>query len=73
MKLEKREVTLNEKDTLKDALAYERMLLTEYALAATSIEGTERRAIYGEFLSQSLRDVFYLSDLLRDSRGEEEK
>ena len=64
MKLEKREVTLNEKDTLKDALLYERMLLTEYAQAAPSIEGTERRAIYGEFVNQSLRDVFYLADLL---------
>ena len=73
MKLEKREVTLNEKDTLKDALAYERMLLSEYALAATEIAGTERRAIYGEIISQSLRDVFYLADLLKDAATEKEE
>ena len=66
MKLEKREVTLNETDTLKDALIFEKTMLTEYAQAAPWIEGTERRAIYGDFVLQSLRDVFYLSDLLKE-------
>ncbi len=68
MKLEKREVTLNEKDTLKDALTFERTLLTEYAAFACVVTGEERRAQLIARMEKILRVVFTLVDLLQSDR-----
>ena len=72
MKLEKREVTLNEKDTLKDMLAFERALLVEYALSAATIEGKERRNYFVDNLTGLEENVFLLADLLQE-RVKQEK
>ena len=64
MKLEKREVTLNEKDSLKDMLVCERALLMEYAALSPTIEGEERRNDYEECFDKTLQNVFYVADLL---------
>ena len=41
MKLEKREITLNEKDSLKDIYYFEKTLLQEYEKAAKSVTRKE--------------------------------
>ena len=43
MKLEKREVTLNEKDSILDMLFFEENLQQEYSVIAEKIEGKELR------------------------------
>lgn len=48
MKLEKREVTLNEKDTLSDMLFFERGLAIAYREAADVVETKEARALLVE-------------------------
>jgi hypothetical protein len=53
MKLEKREITLNEYDSLKDAYYLEKTLLREYAEGR---EVTERKETEGE-LSRLMREV----------------
>ena len=68
MKIEKREMTLNEKDTLKDVLAFERTLLAEYVSLSPLIEGEERRENYCEMVQQILHTIFSISDLLRESK-----
>lgn len=67
MKLEKREVTLNEKDTLKDLLSFVRGLTAEYVHAAPYIEGESHRAGYNQLLLQNMQTIFYLRDLLRNT------
>ena len=70
MKLEKREVTLDEKDTLKDLLAFERMLLQEYAILSPVVEGKERRSYFSDCLVGVLENVFLLADLLQEGSKE---
>ena len=48
MKLEKREVTLNEKDTLSDMLFFERSLAAAYREAVGGVDRKEERALLCE-------------------------
>ena len=66
MKIEKREMTLNEKDTLKDVLAFERTLLAEYVAISPLVEGAERRENYCAMIDETLHNIFTISDLLRE-------
>lgn len=66
MKLEKREITLNERDSLRDALQSERALLDRYVLAAVEVDGKERRSYLADFMLQSLQNIFSIVDLLRE-------
>ena len=56
MKLEKREVTLNEKDTLSDMLFFERSLAAVYHEAACGMAAKEARALLCEH-EMSLQEV----------------
>ena len=66
MKLEKREVTLDEKDTLKDVLFCERSLAKEYVSVAPCLEAATHRESCAEFLDATLATVFDVADLLRE-------
>ena len=72
MKIEKREMTLNEKDALKDTLTFERALLLEYAALSPLTYGTERRENYIAMMEQILHNIFEISDLLREQKTQEE-
>ena len=65
MKLEKREISLNEYDSLKDALQVEKSLLIEYACALESLVGKERKNIALEQMKEVGEDMLFVCDLLR--------
>ncbi len=56
MKLEKREVTLNEKDTLSDMLFFEKSLAIAYREAACAVDTKEARALLSES-EEGLKEV----------------
>ncbi len=64
MKIEKREITLNERDTLKDMLFFERGLMKEYVSAIASAERKETRALLLDCLKETAEEIFMLRDLL---------
>lgn len=64
MKNEKRDVTLNEEDSIKDMLCMERVLLNEYVTAIYGAERKEARTALIEGLSATAEEVFFLEDLL---------
>ena len=72
MKLEKREITLNEFDSVKDIFYTEKCLLSEYVLAIAKAERKETR---GELISISkeiAEDVCFVGDLMRGASIENE-
>lgn len=64
MKLEKREITLNEKDSLTDMLLLERSLLNAYAISCGEAERKESRILITEHFKETAKDAFALRDLL---------
>ncbi len=64
MKLEKREITLNEIDSVKDVLIMEKTLLREYAFALEQAERRESRNFLSEGVKNAAKEVFFLSDSL---------
>ena len=64
MKLEKREITLNEKDSLTDLLLLERAILSAYAQACGEAERKESRLLIMENFKETAKDAFQLRDLL---------
>ena len=70
MKLEKREITLNEQDSLKDMLHFEKLLLKCYV---ETLGASTRKSARGELL-QYMKEVGeemgYLADLLKKSAEE---
>lgn len=70
MKPGKREITLNEYDSLLDMLSAERALLGAYCAAICAAERKEgRTGLVGAF-SSAAEDVFFLRDLLDSKRNE---
>jgi hypothetical protein len=67
MRLEKREITLNERDSLKDALLLETALLKEYACSLGKAERKETRAVLVENMKETAEEIFLLGDLLKES------
>ena len=65
MKLEKREVTLNEKDTLFDMLFFERSLAAVYRGAAGGMDRKEERALLCEHEQGLLEVIERLEEALR--------
>ncbi len=65
MKLEKREVTLNEKDTLFDMLFFERSLAAVYRGAAGGVETKEARALLSEYETDLLEVMGRLEEMLQ--------
>lgn len=68
MKNSKREITLNEFDSLQDMLFMEKTLLREYCTAVFSAERKETRSYLTECIASVAEDVFFLKDLLSARR-----
>lgn len=64
MKLEKREITLNEKDSLKDVLLLERALLSQYTEALTKMARKESRERLLTHVKETAEETFWIKDLL---------
>ena len=70
MKNSKREITLNECDSISDMLFLEKSLMREYCTAVFSAKRKEERTYLTDSLASVAEDIFFLQDLL-DSRREE--
>ncbi len=65
MKLEKREISLNEIDSVTDALWAQKALLLEYCGCLEKITRKEIRVAIIERIGQIAKDIFILTDLKR--------
>ena len=65
MRLEKREITLNEQDTLADVVFLEKALLFEYVEALSKVDRKETRERLIGFMKENCEDLFLLNDLLK--------
>lgn len=63
MKLEKREISLNELDSITDALCTEKLLMIEYALGLEQAKRKEIRSVLLERMKEIGEDIFLLTDL----------
>lgn len=64
MKLEKREITLNEKDSLKDVFLLERALLLQYTETLMKMTRKESRERLLNLIKETAEETFWLKDLL---------
>ena len=64
MKLEKREITLNEKDSIRDILLLERSLMERYVDALVQVERKEERERLLTLVKETAEEIFGLNDLL---------
>ena len=69
MKNSKREITLNEKDSIQDLLTAEKALLNDYVSAHFKIERKETRRFLCDCIAKVAEDVFFLRDVLSASQG----
>ncbi len=69
MKLEKREITLNEKDSLTDALYMQKMLLKSILCAMEGADKQETRKTLLSFMEKTGEDLYFLRDLLESVDG----
>ena len=67
MKLEKREITLNEFDSLKDAFYAEKTLLVEYVHALAKAERKETQGELLRLIKEIGEDMLFVRDLMRGS------
>ena len=67
MKLEKREITLNEFDSLRDAFYIEKMLFLEYREALLLSWRKETRGELLDMLREVAKDALFLQDLMQGS------
>ena len=68
MKLEKREITLNEKDSLKDLLLLEKALLGQYTDVLTKVTRKEFRERVLDLIKETAQEVFWTKDLLDEEK-----
>ena len=64
MKFEKREITLNEYDSVLDVLIAHERLAGLYLEGAKFIDTKEARELLKKRLSETLDEIYFLSDLL---------
>ena len=64
MKLEKREITLNEADTLTEACLMEEALLHAYVDALSKQKQKQTRRALAEHMQKTAEDLYTLLDLL---------
>ena len=64
MKLEKREITLNESDSLKDALYMQKILLNEYVFYLPKATRKETRGELLRLIKEVAEDMFFAADLV---------
>ena len=67
MKLEKREITLNEFDSLRDAFYMEKTLFLEYREALLFSWRKETRGVLLDMLREIGEDALFLRDLMQGS------
>ena len=70
MKLEKREITLNESDSLKDVFFMEKTLLNRYM---ETLEKASRKEVRNEILNlmkETGEEMCFLQDLMRKTEAE---
>ena len=65
MKLEKREITLNEADSIKDVFFMEKALLQAYSLQLSKAESKQTRAEMVKLLSETGENVYFVADLMK--------
>ena len=68
MKLEKREITLNETDSVKDVLYTQKALLAEYVDVLESAERKATREELLRLLKATGEDMCFMCDLTRESQ-----
>ncbi len=67
MKLEKREITLNEADSIKDVFFMEKALLQAYSLQLSKAERKQTRSEMVKLLSETGENVYFVADLMKRS------
>ena len=70
MKLEKREIMLNEQDSLSDVLFMEKSLLYEYVEGLAKVYRRESREALLGFFKAVAEDLFLINDLLEKLKSE---
>ena len=71
MRLEKREITLNEQDSLKDVIFAEKALLFEYIEGLAKAKRKEIREDLLGFIKGAAEDLFLINDLLEKVKSTE--
>lgn len=69
MKLEKREIMLNEKDTLQEAIWLERSLLHAYIECMNETDRKQTRSIFETNVKEVVQDLYTLLDLAEERKG----
>ena len=72
MKLEKREITLNEYDSLEETYYFQKLLLKEYAELLCHVERKETRGAVSRLMAETGEDLCFVSDLMSGSAIENE-
>jgi len=72
MKLEKREITLNQTDSLTDVFYTEKNLTAHYTYALESVQRKETREQLLKLLKEAGEDLYLAQDLMQRSRKEQE-
>ena len=67
MKLEKREITLNEYDSISDILFTEKNLLFAYAHAVEEITRKQTLHTLSDFMQKTYEDLYFVKGLLNGS------
>jgi hydrogenase maturation factor len=67
MKLEKREITLNEADSLTDVFYTEKNLILHYGYAMESVQTKETRAALVALMKETGEDLYFTRDLMAKS------
>ena len=68
MKFEKREITLNEYDSLKDCYYREKTLLNEYVCVLCDMERKETRERLLSLIKDTAEEMFFLQDCMKNSQ-----
>ena len=71
MRLDKREITLNEQDSLRDILFLEKALLLAYVEGLERANRKETRERLLDFIKETAGDLFLVSDLLKKLKNDE--
>ena len=72
MKLEKREITLHEYDSLQETCYFQKLLLKEYAELLCHVERKEARGAVLRLMTETGEDLCFVSDLTSGSAIENE-
>ena len=65
MKLEKREITLNEQDSIKDAYYMQKVLLNEYICVLEKTDKKQTRNELSRLILENIETFYVLNDLLK--------